>query len=184
MKHRNKLIVLLFVLSLVFLYHFLYNSPDDPIYPRPAQWAVSMEREGLPNFHKVSDVLYRGGQPEKQGMEELKKMGIKTIVNLRTSDLDQELMAGYEFNYYHLPMNAFLPIKEKFSRFLEIVSDPALQPVFIHCKHGADRTGAAVALYRIRVQGWTYEDAIAEMVNGGFHFHRIHGHLKGFIKRF
>jgi protein tyrosine/serine phosphatase len=38
----------------------------------------------------------------------------------------------------------------------------AAAPVFIHCKRGADRTGAMVAFYRIRNHGWTAARAYAE----------------------
>ena len=143
-----------------------------------------MEQEGIKNFYKVSAALYRGAQPQKIGFAALKRLGVKTIVNFQTSNEDQALLNGYDFYYYHLSMNPFFPQKKKFLRFLEIVSDPAHQPVFVHCQRGADRTGAAVALYRIKIQKWPVDEAIAEMVSGGYHFHRIHNHLKRFIRNF
>lgn len=151
---------------------------------RPPEWAVKIEIEGLPNLHKVSDGLYRGAQPKKEGFDGLKKLGIKTIVNFRGSDKDYEHIRGKGFNYYYIPVNTLSPDRRKFERFLEIVSDPANGLVFVHCKHGADRTGAAVALYRIKVQGWEVEKAIDEMVHGGYNFHWIHWHLKRFIRKF
>ena len=48
-----------------------------------AKWAERIELPGLPNLHKVSDDLYRGAQPTAEGMRQLKKIGIKTVVNLR-----------------------------------------------------------------------------------------------------
>ena len=33
---------------------------------------------------------------------------------------------------------------------------------FMHCQAGMDRTGLVVAVYRILVDGWSVEDAIAE----------------------
>jgi protein tyrosine phosphatase (PTP) superfamily phosphohydrolase (DUF442 family) len=174
----------LLALSLVILFIGSTCCEPDITGPRPEQWATAVVQEGLPNLYRVSATLYRGAQPEKEGFSALKKMGIKTIVNFRTSNKDQKLFNNEDFYYYHLPMNAFFPQREKFLRFLEIVSDPDRQPVFVHCKHGADRTGAAVALYRIKIQKWDVEKAIDEMVNGGYHFHKIHSHLKGFIRNF
>jgi len=49
------------------------------------------------------------------------------------------------------------------------MADPGNRPLVIHCQHGADRTGALVALYRVVVQGWSKADAVREMDEGGFH---------------
>ena len=182
MIKRNK-VLLAMVLAAVVLFQCGAGSSDQTG-ERPQHWATAVEHPGLPNLYKISADLYRGAQPDKAGIEELKKMGIKTIISFRTSNEDQELIKGYTFNYYHLSMNAFFPKKEKYSRFLVIVSDPANLPAFIHCKHGADRTGAAVALYRIKIQKWNPEEAINEMVNGGYRFHKIHSHLKNFVRKF
>jgi protein tyrosine phosphatase (PTP) superfamily phosphohydrolase (DUF442 family) len=152
--------------------------------PRSGHWAPAIERGGLPNFYKVSDSLYRGAQPRKQGFEELKKLGIKTVVNLRRSHREQIAVKEAGLKYYQIPMFAFFPQKEKFARFLKIVSNPSNHPVFVHCKHGADRTGAAIAIYRIKIQNWNVEEAINEMVNGGYNFHRIYRNLKKFVRRF
>jgi protein tyrosine phosphatase len=34
----------------------------------------------------------------------------------------------------------------------EVVDDPGSGPVFLHCRRGADRTGAVIAMYRIARQ--------------------------------
>ncbi|HTA62370.1 MAG TPA: dual specificity protein phosphatase family protein, partial [Bacteroidia bacterium] len=47
----------------------------------------------------------------------------------------------------------------------------AKKPVLVHCKHGADRTGCIVAIYRIIYCDWTREEAIKEFRFGGFHYH-------------
>ena len=44
-------------------------------------------------------------------------------------------------------------------------------PLLIHCWHGSDRTGATVAAYRLVFQNWSKEQAIDEMVNGGYGYH-------------
>ena len=40
----------------------------------------------LPNFYKVNENLYRGGQPSETGFAELKRIGIKTVIDLRDND--------------------------------------------------------------------------------------------------
>ena len=178
-RFKNKLT--LFVVF--FLIFFLqYNCGEEK--SRPHYWATAVEREGLPNLYKVSDNLYRGAQPGKKGFEELKKLGIKTIVNFRNSEKDWKHIKGMGFNYYHLPVNTLFPKREKFERFLEIAAKPENWPVFVHCKRGADRTGTAAALYRVKIQNWDKEKAIDEMVNGGYHFNKIYIQLKRFIREF
>ncbi len=52
---------------------------------------------------------------------------------------------------------------------LRVMIDPANRPLMVHCKQGADRTGALVALYRVVVQGWSKQKAVLEMKDGGYH---------------
>ena len=49
-----------------------------------------------------------------------------------------------------------------------IQSAQARGPVLMHCKHGSDRTGLMSAMYRVVVEGWSKEDALKEMTQGGF----------------
>jgi protein tyrosine phosphatase (PTP) superfamily phosphohydrolase (DUF442 family) len=119
---------------------------------------------GIENFAQVSPVLYRGAQPTRQGLLELQSRGIKTVINLRTTDTDRDNLQGLHLRYFRVPFKAREPKDQNIAKVLKIIEDPANQPVFIHCHVGADRTGFAVAAYRIIEQGWPYADATAEMV--------------------
>jgi len=140
---------------------------------RPADWAQPLELAGVPNFHRVSPTLYRSAQPSAEGMRNLKELGIKTIVNLRTFHSDLDEIAGLDLGYEQIFMKTWHPEEEDVVRFLRIVTDPARGPVLVHCQHGADRTGAMSAIYRILVQGWSKEEALREMTEGGYNFHEI-----------
>lgn len=48
-------------------------------------------------------------------------------------------------------------------RIVEIVTDEDAPPTLVHCSAGVNRTGLAVGLYRIHVEGWTYEQVLAEL---------------------
>jgi tyrosine-protein phosphatase SIW14 len=124
---------------------------------------------GVENFAKVSDGLYRGAQPTAEGFAELKKRGIKTVVNLRSFHSDRDKLKGLGLQYANIDCKAWHPEEEDVIKFLKIVLDPTNQPVFVHCQHGADRTGYMVASYRIVEQGWSTDDAIKEIHNFGFH---------------
>ena len=129
-----------------------------------------MEQPGLPNLHKVSDDLYRGAQPTAEGIKQLQALGIKTIINLRSSDTDRDLLTVPGIRYERIPMTAWRPKDDDVMQFLRIVTDENRLPAFVHCRRGADRTGMMVAIYRVAVQGWDKEQAIAEMTQGGFRF--------------
>ena len=121
----------------------------------------------LPNFHKVNDMVYRGAQPKSGGLELLRQLGIKTVINLRDDDAraNQEeagaRMAGLQ--YFSFPFERWgRPQDKEMERVLSIINNPANQPVFVHCEHGADRTGVVIAVYRITHDGWTSQQAKAE----------------------
>jgi protein tyrosine/serine phosphatase len=145
-------------------------------------WANKMDLDGLPNLHKVSDMLYRGAQPTAEGIKELDKLGIKTIVNLRSDHSDLDDMKNSGIHYEEIRMTASNPKTDYVIRFLKIISDSNNAPVFVHCRQGADRTGMICAIYRIFFQGWNKEDAIEEMTEGGYGFHSIWTNLADFIR--
>ena len=47
-------------------------------------------------------------------------------------------------------------------RVLTIIDAPENQPVFVHCRRGADRTGTIIACYRITHDGWNADQAKKE----------------------
>ena len=120
--------------------------------PRPPGWAQPIENVSVRNLHKVSGSLYRGAQPDEDGMRGLERLGIKTVVNLRLGHSDRDELAGTSLAYEHIAAEPWDMDDDEVVRFLKIATDPARAPVFVHCAHGADRTGAMVAIYRIVVQ--------------------------------
>jgi protein tyrosine phosphatase (PTP) superfamily phosphohydrolase (DUF442 family) len=140
--------------------------------PQARRWAEPLSRTGLTNLHKISGDLYRGAQPSEQGYKELKALGIKTVVNLRSLHGESGYVRPLDLDYLHIFFNPLgAPDDQEVLRFLKVVLDKNLTPVFVHCAHGADRTGVMCAAYRVVVQGWTKEEAVEEMKQGGFGFH-------------
>jgi protein tyrosine/serine phosphatase len=156
-------------------------TAGEPLTDRPSTWATPMTVEGVPNLHQVSPTLCRSAQPTAEGMEKLKAMGIKTVVNLRSFHSDRDEIGDTGLAYEHIHMKAWHPEREDVVRFLKIVTDPNNAPVLVHCQHGADRTGTMCVIYRVAVQGWTKEEAIREMTEGGFGFHEIWANLPTWI---
>jgi protein tyrosine/serine phosphatase len=145
-------------------------------------WAAAIERDGLPNLHQVSPTLYRGAQPTAAGMKNLERLGVKTVVNLRSFNSDRPELAGTKLRYQHLWVKAWHPEDKEVIRFLQLATNTNATPVFVHCQHGADRTGTMCAIYRVAVQGWTKDEAIAEMTGGGFGYHTVWKNLINYIR--
>lgn len=126
----------------------------------------------LPRFQKVNERLYRGGQPAQGGVSRLRELGINTIINLRgagkiTRAEEVEAQAlGLTFVNVPLP-NWGRPQNDRVNRILEILAAPEYGRVFVHCKEGVDRTGMIVAIYRMKHEGWTSTDALAEAERNG-----------------
>jgi len=153
------------------------QSNDATIGTRPRD-----DVQGVPNFAQISPGLFRGAQPTREGFKTLRAMGIKTVVSLRAYHTDRHRVRGTGLKYVHLFCRAWLPRDHQVAAFLKIVADPANQPVFVHCQHGADRTGCMVAAYRITVQGWTRQAAAAELKHFGYH--KIFPQIRRYLKRF
>lgn len=139
---------------------------------RPATWAQPVALEGVPNLHEVSAQLYRSAQPTAQGMRNLKQMGVATVVCLRSFHSDLDEIGETELELEQIGLRPWHPGRKDIVRFLRIVTDPARTPVLVHCQFGADRTGTLCALYRVAVQDWPKDEAIREMTQGGYGYHK------------
>ena len=126
---------------------------------------------GIENFGKVNENYYRGAQPTAEGFAELKKLGIKTVINLRkdSEPEEPEWVRAQGMQYFNIPLRASRPATaEQTEYFLKLVNDPNNWPVFVHCEGGRHRTGALSAVYRITHDGWTADQAYDEMKSYGF----------------
>ncbi|MCB9898260.1 MAG: tyrosine-protein phosphatase [Planctomycetes bacterium] len=137
---------------------------------RPASWAEPVEREGLPNLHRVSATLWRSAQPTHEGMLAARDLGVTTVVDLRSFHGDGDELEGTGLGSVHIFAKPWHPELEDVRAFLRVAVDPARQPVLVHCQRGADRTGLMCAAYRMVVQGWSKDAALDEMRGGGFGF--------------
>lgn len=155
---------------------------EDRVDDRPARWARPVDGTGLPNFHRLDERLYRGAQPEEGGFAALRALGVKTVVNLRTFHSDRDDCREHGLAYVPITVQAWEAEEEEVIAFLRIVCDPERAPVFVHCQHGADRTGMMCAIYRMVVQGWSEDEAVEEMTRGGFGFHAVWRNLVNYAR--
>ncbi len=147
---------------------------------RPDKWATPVPSKTLKNWYRVSADVYRSEQPTREGFMEIRAKGIKTIVNLRSHHSDAALIEGLGLGLVEVPMNAARFGEEDIVKALRAIRD-APKPVLVHCQFGSDRTGVVIAMYRIIFEGWTKEEALAELRDGGFGFHPYYTNIPRFV---
>lgn len=130
-----------------------------------------------------------------QGREAIVNLGIRGVISLQGGDIDDtwkgkfaewrqkgespdaiaEEKAWFEaqgLTWFNAPLNSHEPKTPAEDRdIMDALRHMALAtkdaPVFLHCEHGADRTGLLVALFRVFYKGWTPEDAYKEWLANG-----------------
>jgi protein tyrosine/serine phosphatase len=136
---------------------------------------------GLFNVGRVTPGVLRGAQPGKEGYATLKAMGVKTVIDMRTSASEQKAVEAAGMRAVAIPIEMSRDgLKEKVDQVVALMADPANQPVYVHCRHGQDRTGIVVAAYRMKQQGWSLADAETEMQ--AFGFNDVWVNFKKFIR--
>jgi tyrosine-protein phosphatase SIW14 len=136
-------------------------------------WAGDIQVPGIPNFHKVNERLYRGGQPPEDAWNRLARLGIKTVIDLRreeeqSREAESRAVEAAGMRYINVPMNGGPPREVDILEIFGILD--SREPVFVHCREGKDRTGTVVACYRIATDGWENRKALAEAKSLGMHW--------------
>jgi protein tyrosine/serine phosphatase len=144
-------------------------------------WYCSRIQRDFRNFRVVDDgVLYRSAQLSLPGLSRIvNDYRLKTIVCIRDGKTDNDQAeeaycktAGIRFvrlaprNWG--PIDGIVPADKELDRFFDVVDDKTNYPILVHCFAGAHRTGAYVAVYRMEYDGWTNDDAIAELRTCGY----------------
>ena len=130
------------------------------------QQSKKEEVPGIRNFTQVDATTACAGATSPEAITELKRRGFTSIINFRTESEDgatveagiQAALAA-DLKYFHMPFRT--ATKETTDEFLKVVSDPANQPVFIHCG-SANRVGGMWLIKRVKLDGWNVEAATAE----------------------
>lgn len=151
-----------------------------------AESAISKIR--IENFGRINSNYYRGAQPMNGDYADLAALGVKTLINLTSDDAvadegDWARRAG--LSYVQIPMTTHVvPTMAQMAEFLQVVTDPARQPVYVHCVGGRHRTGVMTAIYRMSQDGWSAADAFKEMKQYKFGSDFLHREFKEFVLAF
>lgn len=191
LKSRSTLLAVLICIALVPLGVLIWNkvarrepspgasltSKTVPSDPGPASDKLDENsgsvKAALPLFHRMNANYIRGAEPGTGGVEILSRLGVKSVVDLR-SEYDRTERVGKEcerlgLHYYRCPLSVWDPPTDaETDSFLAIVSDQSNAPVFVFCADGLNRTGEMTAIYRVQHDHLTPEQAVKEMDDLGF----------------
>jgi protein tyrosine phosphatase (PTP) superfamily phosphohydrolase (DUF442 family) len=150
------------------------KSPDaTSVAEEPLEDSSGEVAATLPLFHRVDENYVRGSQPMRGGISALKRLGVRTVVDLRSIyDYTDEVKSVAEIaglKYEWIPMSVWNPpTDDEAKKFVSLVSDTANGPFFVFCADGLNRTGEMTAIYRIARDDWSVEKALDEADELGF----------------
>lgn len=151
--------------------------------------AAMSELTGIPNFLKLNNQVWTGGQPLPEHLAKLKEAGIKVIINLRphsehNGEREAAKVKELGMSYFNVPVSYREPDELDADDFLKITDEQLKNgPVFIHCA-AAIRVGAFWMIRRVLRDGWAFDKALEEANQIGL---RNQTHLiefaKGYIEK-
>lgn len=154
------------LLSLASLFNLTLAYADDTALPRSAEWAQPVEAKY--NLFQMSPTLYRSALPDRGAVALLEKLKVDTVINF-LPEADSTWLSTPGITQIQLPYRTnHVDDSDVLKALRTIQTAEAKGPVLMHCKHGSDRTGLMAAMYRVVVQGWSKEEALNEMTQGGF----------------
>jgi tyrosine-protein phosphatase SIW14 len=138
----------------------------------------------IDNFGQINTNYFRGAQPDGRDYSDLAVLGVKTVIDLTRDGRENErgLVEASGMKFYRIPMTTSdRPSDQAVAEFLKLVTNPANLPVYVHCQGGRHRTGVMTAVYRMTQDGWTADQAYAEMKQYKFEGFPGHPELKRFV---
>lgn len=131
--------------------------------PESDSYAVFGYTKGIKGYViKYSDSLYRGGDVlSKEGMQNLARYDIKTIISVTPNDSIKILAADQNIDFIDFEFAYSSLDSQQIATFTEIISH-CEKPCYINCYSGNQRAGNLCAIYRIVEEEWDFEKAMLE----------------------
>ena len=144
------------------------SAPTSPKLTWPASTGAThrLKQQGVPNFGKLNDYIWRSGQPSREGYQQLAAAGLKTVINFREEFPQDKDRIPQGVHYVYIPIkNDYTPTEAQTKLFMDTVSNPDNWPVLIHCAAGEGRAGTMSALVRHALDGWKHDEIMKEVCN-------------------
>jgi tyrosine-protein phosphatase SIW14 len=162
------------------------ESQSLPITDDSAQVAAT-----LPYLHRLDENYIRGSVPAKGGIETLQRLGVKTVVDLRsTYEHTDDIGLAAErsgLKYYWLPTSVWEPPTDaRAKEFVVVVGDNSKGPFYVFCTDGLNRVGEMSAIYRVAKSQWTVDQALKEIDDFGFnpYYYNLRGYVYTYARKF
>ncbi len=147
-----------------FFYAILLWAVCPLLSAEPVPLPTALESDNIVNFYRHTAVIATAGGVEEAGLAELKSLGVRMVIDLRTpAEGTAEAASAADLaaiGYANIPLSEAWPSSESVAEFKRLVEDSDNHPLLIHCVTG-NRVGMIWAYYRV-LSGVSYYDAIAE----------------------
>jgi uncharacterized protein (TIGR01244 family) len=121
-------------------------------------------------FKQIEEGLYLGAQPSEQDLEELKRRGVRTVVDFRlpgeTPAPRESMVRARGMDYVNIPVNKASLSVDQVDMLVRTMEEKA-GPFLFHCASGA-RAAMLLALAEARKHHWTAERTFEEAQRMGF----------------
>lgn len=148
---------------------------------RNPDWAELVHK--AQNLYRINADLFRSSQPIKDNVAMLQAARIKTVVSLRAFHSNQALLKDSGIKLIQIKIYTWnIKDKQVIAALRALKQAQTEGPVLLHCQHGADRTGLVSAMYRILYQNWSREEALEELVKGGYGHHTMWRNIHHYLR--
>jgi uncharacterized protein (TIGR01244 family) len=125
---------------------------------------ASLDPALIPNYRLVNADLATGGQPSAAGLQQLKALGFRTVVNLMSeaegTGAERDAVVAAGLRYVAVPITPDRFRREDVEAVGRVLDDAEAGPVLLHCASG-NRVGAVWTVRQV-MKGRSYADAEAE----------------------
>jgi hypothetical protein len=147
------------------------------LHPLPLSEVQAQVKSPFPwlpqNFDTTVNGNYRGARiTERAQLDSMRRVyGVTTIINLAKDALPKKGPSEIEWSeelgiaYVSVYLGDAPPSEKNWQQIRDLLSKGG---VYLHCAHGADRTGAVIAKYRVEVENVEPCDAYREARRFGF----------------
>lgn len=154
---------------------------------------AAFQKKKLPGLGAVYQIatmdgsIYIAGQPKKSGLKQLRKLKIKTFINLRADSEvpfnEKAAMKKLGIRYVSIPVDINHFNVKRIAQFNKAIYSPKGYPVFIHCATG-NRAAMMMAFNSITQHKTPVDIAIDEVKHYGLTEPKLENLIKQTVKQY